>query len=300
MRILMRSRGKIIIALLLVLSLSLVLLGCNSNNAQQSSGDPKDTPIRIGVNNWPENIAAANMWKILLEEKGYKVELISGEKAPIYTGVSSGDLELGLEVWLPLLDKPYYDQYKDKLETYGPWYNGARVGLLVPEYVDVNSIEELNDNKDKFLVNGTPTIVGIDAGASIMKETAGAIEKYNLDYQLMNGSEAAMMAALKRAYDNNEPVAVTHWTPHWAFSVYDLKFLDDPRKAYSDPDDIYIMATKGFGEKYPNLVKWLDQWHMDDDTLGGLMATIQDAGDPAKGAKDWIEKNRGLVDEWLK
>jgi len=30
------------------------------------------------------------------------------------------------------------------------------------------------------------------------------------------------------------------------------------------------------------------------------MATIQDAGDPAKGAKDWIEKNRGLVDEWLK
>jgi glycine betaine/proline transport system substrate-binding protein len=213
MRILMRSRGKIIIALLLVLSLSLVLLGCNSNNAQQSSGDPKDTPIRIGVNNWPENIAAANMWKILLEEKGYKVELISGEKAPIYTGVSSGDLELGLEVWLPLLDKPYYDQYKDKLETYGPWYNGARVGLVVPEYVDVNSIEELNDNKDKFLVNGTPTIVGIDAGASIMKETAGAIEKYNLDYQLMNGSEAAMMAALKRAYDNNEPVAVTHWTP---------------------------------------------------------------------------------------
>lgn len=209
----MRSRGKIIIALLLVLSLSLVLLGCNSNNAQQSSGDPKDTPIRIGVNNWPENIAAANMWKILLEEKGYKVELISGEKAPIYTGVSSGDLELGLEVWLPLLDKPYYDQYKDKLETYGPWYNGARVGLVVPEYVDVNSIEELNDNKDKFLVNGTPTIVGIDAGASIMKETAGAIEKYNLDYQLMNGSEAAMMAALKRAYDNNEPVAVTHWTP---------------------------------------------------------------------------------------
>jgi glycine betaine/proline transport system substrate-binding protein len=293
------TRNKLLILLVLVMSLSLMLLGCNSNTGGQSASDAKETPIRIGVNNWAENVAAANMWKLILEEKGYKVELVNGEKAPIYTGVSSGDLQLGLEVWLPTTDEAYFNKYKDNLEQYGPWYEGTRLGLVVPAYVDINSIEELNANKEKFLVNGSPSIVGIDAGASLMKLTAEAIEKYNLDYKLMNGTEAAMMAALKKSYDKQEPIVVTHWNPHWAFAEYDLKYLNDPQNVYGGSENIYIMATKGFGDKYPTVTKWLNQWQMDDQSLGSLMATIKDSGDPVKGAGDWLEENRDLVDQWL-
>jgi glycine betaine/proline transport system substrate-binding protein len=38
---------------------------------------------------------------------------------------------------------------------------------------------------------------------------------------------------------------------------------------------------------------------MDDDSLGGLMAEIEQAGDPVEGAETWIEDNQDLVDEWL-
>lgn len=35
--------------------------------------------IKLGVTSW-KNIATANMWKVLLEQKGYKVELMYLEK----------------------------------------------------------------------------------------------------------------------------------------------------------------------------------------------------------------------------
>ena len=296
-----KYRSKLFILLVIVMSLSMVVLGCNSNTGgDQGISDDKDTPIRIGVNNWAENVAAANLWKIILEEKGYKVQLINGEKAPIYTGVAKGDLQLGLEVWLPTTDEHYVSQYKDNIEMYEPWYEGTRLGLVVPSYVNVNSIEELNANKQDFLVNNKPSIVGIDAGASLMRLSAEVIEKYNLDYQLINGTEPAMMAALKKAYDKNEPIVVTLWSPHWAFADFDLKYLDDSKKVYGDRENIYIMATKGFGDKYPSVTRWLNQWKMDDQSLGSLMAKVNEEGNPAKGAGAWLEENRSLVDQWLK
>lgn len=55
------------------------------------------------------------MWKVLLEEKGYKVELMYLEKAAIWTGVARGDVDANLEVWLPVTDKPLNDRYKDDI-----------------------------------------------------------------------------------------------------------------------------------------------------------------------------------------
>ena len=73
-------------------------------------------------------------------------------------------------------------------------------------------------------------ITGIDPGAGIMEATEKAIEEYDLtDWDLVSGSSAAMTAALKKAYDKEEPIIVTGWTPHWKFAKYDLKYLEDPK-----------------------------------------------------------------------
>ena len=74
------------------------------------------------------------------------------------------------------------DQYGDSIEFLGEVYGEARVGLAVPQYVAINSIDELAANKDRF----SSEIVGIDAGAGIMKTTDKAISTYGLDgYTLM-------------------------------------------------------------------------------------------------------------------
>ena len=40
-------------------------------------------------------------------------------------------------------------QYGKNLEILGKIYPDARIGLVVPDYVDIHSIEQLNANKEK-------------------------------------------------------------------------------------------------------------------------------------------------------
>ena len=45
------------------------------------------------------------------------------------------------------------------------------MGLVVPSYVTIRSIEELNEHKEKF----RNEIIGIDVGAGLMNETERVI-----------------------------------------------------------------------------------------------------------------------------
>ena len=50
-----------------------------------------------------------------------------------------------LDAWLPITMKDYMDQYGDSIEFLGEVYEEARIGLVVPEYVTIQSISELAD-----------------------------------------------------------------------------------------------------------------------------------------------------------
>ncbi|MFW6207327.1 MAG: glycine betaine ABC transporter substrate-binding protein [Spirochaetota bacterium] len=122
------------------------------------------------------------------------------------------------------------DENGEDLEKISKTFEGARSGLVVPEYVEIDSISELNANKEKF----DGDIVGNDTGAGIMKTTNKAIEEYGLDFDLKASSGPVMTATLKSAIDENEWVLVTGWKPHWKFARWDLQFLEDPKKPYGE------------------------------------------------------------------
>lgn len=297
-----RFRSKLWTIVAITVVMAMVVTGCGNTGGEKQDGEStaKGETIDIGVFNWAENIAAVNLWKLVLEEEGYDVKLIEGEKQPLFAAVASGDLDLACEVWLPNTDEPFAEKYKGNgWEVLEPWYEGTYLGLVVPEYVEIDSITELNANKDKYIVNGEPSIVGIDGGASLMRMTEEAIKSYDLDLRLIESSGPAMTATLKQSIEEKKPVVVTLWSPHWAFADFDLKYLEDPEGIYGEKEKIYPVGHEGFSEKYPTVTKWLNNWHMDDQSLGSLMSTINDAGDPAEGAKIWLEENRDLVNEWL-
>ncbi|HKR46695.1 MAG TPA: glycine betaine ABC transporter substrate-binding protein [Paraburkholderia sp.] len=262
----------------------------------------EDKSITIGVNNWAENIAVANMWKVLLDEKGVKVQLQNADKALIYNSVAQGKIDLTFEVWLPSGDKPAFDKVKDRVVQIGPWFKEANLGLVVPDYVAVDSIDQLNANKTLFASAGRPKIVGIDSGSSLMQLTEKAKTAYQLDYDIQSSSESAMVLSLERAIQRKEPVVVTLWKPHWIWSKYKLKYLKDPKGAYGATDSIYGIETQAFRTQHPDVERWLQQWKMDDNSLGGLMSEIirQGASTPEKGAKAWVDANRPLVQQWMK
>lgn len=46
--------------------------------------------------------------------------------------------------WLPLTHQSFYEQYGDQIDDLGANLNGARNGFVVPSYVEIDSIEDLN------------------------------------------------------------------------------------------------------------------------------------------------------------
>ena len=99
----------------------------------------QEKPLIIGTNNWAENVAVANLWKLVLDDQGYDVELSDVGKSALFAGLANGDFDLSLELWLPYTDKAFLEPYKDTLEVHDAWYDRTGLGLVVPSYVDIDS-----------------------------------------------------------------------------------------------------------------------------------------------------------------
>lgn len=264
---------------------------------------------------WDSEIASTNLLKYVMENKlGYKVNALQVEAGPMWTGVASGDVDASPAAWLPLTHADYWERYKDQVEDLGANMTGVRTGLVVPKYMtDVNSIEDLETGASSSASSSTPAananvgdevnhrIIGIDPGAGIMKSTASAIEKYGLtNWNLVEGSGAAMTATLDKAYKNKEPIIITGWTPHWMFNQYDLKYLEDPDKVYGDAEEIHTIARKGLKEDHPVAYEFLSRFKWTSDEMGEMMIAIQDGTSPEQAAKDYAEKHKDQIDEWTK
>lgn len=291
------QRG-LILTMAAILTVSMVA-GCGTTTPPKENATTPSTnkTVNIGYVNWAEDVAVSNVWKVVLEEKGYQVNLKALEVAPLFVGLNKGDLDVFMDAWLPVTHQTYWDQYKDKLDDYGVWYKSeAKMGLVVPKYVDLKSIEELNAKKDLFGAK----ITGIDPGAGLMKATAKTVDTYGLNYEVVQSSEAAMLTALKKAYDDKKPIVVTGWSPHWMFAKYDLKYLEDPMNVYGSAEQIHTLANKEFTQKNPEVAKMLKTFKLDNQQIGDLESLITGGMTPESASKKWITDNKALVDSWMK
>ncbi len=257
---------------------------------------PETEEISLGYVLWDSEIASTHVVAAVIEDSiGYEVSLTSVDAGPMWMGVARGDFDAIVAAWLPYTHQAYLEQTQDRIINLGPNLEGARIGWVVPEYVDVNSIEELNDHVEKF----GGQITGIDPGAGLMAASERAINEYDLDYQLLSGSDAAMTAALRRATERNEWIIVTGWTPHWKFAAYDLKYLDDPMNTFGDEEHIATIVNRSLEEKAPAVFRFLNMFYWTADEMGEVMMHIEEGMDPYDAARLWISENPDRVGSWL-
>ncbi|CAM3145514.1 glycine betaine ABC transporter substrate-binding protein [Filibacter tadaridae] len=142
-------------------------------------------------------------------------------------------------------------------------------------------------------------ITGIDPGAGIMEATGKAIEEYDLsEWDLTTGSGAAMTASLKKAYDKEEPIIVTGWSPHWKFTEYDLKYLEDPKGVYGGEEEIHTIARNGLKEDMPEAYQILKQFKWTQDDMGEIMVAIHDGEKAEVAAQNWLDANEEKATAW--
>lgn len=96
---------------------------------------------------WDSEVASTNVLKVVLDDLGYKTEITPLDNAIMWQAVAQGEADATASAWLPTTHGDLYEEYKDQVVDLGASLEGARTGLVVPSYVDADSIEDLQPKK---------------------------------------------------------------------------------------------------------------------------------------------------------
>ncbi|KNY05104.1 glycine betaine ABC transporter substrate-binding protein [Microbacterium sp. GCS4] len=273
--------------------------GGGSGSGSEGGGD-KGT-ITLGfLPSWTDGLSTAYLLQDQLEKIGYTVEMKTlTEAGPLYTGLAQGDVDIYPSAWPELTHKSYMDEYGDDIEDLGAYYDNAKLTIAVPEYSELNSIEDLAGKGAEF----DGKIIGIEPGAGLTAQTQKMMPEYGLDgeYELVTSSTAAMLTELKSATDAEQDIVVTLWRPFWANDAFPLKDLEDPKGAMGEAEALHFLGTKGFAEEFPEAAELIEKIKLDDEQYGSLEDLVVNEygeGKEADAVDAWLEEH-GSDFDWV-
>ncbi|TQK18553.1 glycine betaine/proline transport system substrate-binding protein [Microbacterium sp. SLBN-154] len=284
---------------------TLTLAGCagGSDDADPATGGDAaaencDT-ITLGfLPSWTDGLSTAYLLENLLGERGIDVEMETlTEAGPLYTGLAQGDVDIYPSAWPELTHASYMEEYGDDIEDLGAYYDNAKLTIAVPSYVDIDSIEDLEGNADRF----GGRIVGIEPGAGLTAQTQDSmLPEYGLDgdYELVTSSTAAMLAELDAAIAAEEDIVVTLWRPFWANDAYDVKDLEDPMGAMGEAEALHFLGTAGFSDRCAEAAELIGEIQLNDEQYGALEDLVVNEygeGREAEAVEAWLEQYTDAV-----
>lgn len=264
--------------------------GAYDSNLSFSSGET----ITLSHTSWDDGLAGTYVIEQVLESEGFEVETVQLDPAVLFSSIATGDSDITVSPWMPLTHGAYYERYKANIDVVGPHTTGAITGLVVPSYMEVDSIANLSDEAGQV-------ITGIEPGAGIAGQTAEVLETYSnlAGWEQQLSSTGAMLTELGQAISNKEEIIITGWNPHWMFIDYDLKYLEDPEGVYGDGDNLYKLARTGFSEENPRAYEILENFEWDIEEIESIMLAISDGVSAEEAASHWIKENPEQVAAWL-
>lgn len=268
---------------------AVALVGVTSFSAQA-----QDKTITMGTLSWDDLTPITAVTKKVLEYAGYTVKVTTfAEWGIAFAALGKGDVQL-LASQINYISQDHWDKNKSRLEKISPVSHGLYQAFAVPKYVPITTIDELNANADKF----GNKIVGIEPGSGLMRDAAAAVKAYGLKPKLVEGSTAAMSAAVKSATDRKEWVVATVWEPSEFMKKYDLKFLKDPKNVFPGAQSYYWIANKGFSAKYPQARELIAGVYLpleDNNEINLALGSGKKLDEIMKG---WFADNADLMKRW--
>lgn len=262
--------------------------------ASMFSAQAAEKTITLGTMSWEDLTPITGITKKVLEDSGYTVKVVPfSEWGIAYAALTKGDIQL-LASQIDYVAQDYWDKNKNRLEKISPVSHGLYQAIAVPTYVPIDSIEQLNENAEKF----GGKVIGIEPGSGLMRDAASAVKAYDLKLQLLEGSTAAMTAALKSAVDRNEWVAVTVWEPSWMMQKYPLKFLKDPKAVFPPPQGYYWIGKKGFSADMPHAREVVASVYVPLADITAINGAVSDGKTMDQAVADWIGSHADLLKRW--
>jgi glycine betaine/proline transport system substrate-binding protein len=258
------------------------------------SAHAEEKTITIGTMSWEDLTPITGITKKVLEDSGYTVKVVPfSEWGIAYAALGKGDIQI-LASQTDYVAQDYWDKNKKRLEKISPVSHGLYQAIAVPKYVTIDSIDQLNDNADKF----GGKIVGIEPGSGLMRDAGNSVKAYDLKLQLVEGSTAAMTAALKSAIDRKEWIAVTIWEPSWMMQKYPVKFLKDPKGIFPPAQSYYWIGHKGFSAEFPHAREVIASVYVPLADITAINGAVSDGKTMDEAVKGWTDSHADLLKRW--
>ncbi|KHK59497.1 glycine/betaine ABC transporter [Burkholderia sp. A9] len=258
------------------------------------SNAAEKTVVKLGTMGWEDLGSITGVGKRMLEKEGFTVQVTTfADWGIAYSALARGDVDV-MASQVNYVAADYWAKNKDRLEKISAVSHGLRQGIVVPAYMPINSIDQLNSVKDQ--VGGK--IIGIEPGSGLMRETHEAIKQYGLQYTLVDGSTAAMVAQLQSTMERKQPIVAVLWKPSWMDMKFKVKYLDDPKGVFAPPQTYYWIAKKGFSSASPHARETLASIYMPIEDLTAINAAMKDGKTLDQAVDDWWKQHSALVAKW--
>lgn len=285
-----------------------------------------DEPIKIMIADWTSIGLQGEIMSLILQTYGYNTELIVADDSGRYPGFEAGDIHVSMETWqttqLLNLEKSVatgkvLDMGETGLKGVEDWWYPNYMKEQCPGLPDWKALKECGeifataDTAPKGRYVGGPVSWG--------DHDENLIAALDLPFEVIHpGTDAAMFAELKAAYERKAPVILWVWEPHWVGSMYDGEFVKFPvfeDECFSDaswgpnPDMtgdcgkpygwIKKMAWAGGEEVWPCAYDMIRKYNMDNDTISAMLIEIDLNGrSNEEVAIEWLKANEEVWKPW--
>jgi glycine betaine/proline transport system substrate-binding protein len=273
-------------------------LSACSGNATRGEGSGAGT-ITIGyMRAWTDTLCMAYLLADRLKALGNEVAFEElSDAAVVYAALAGGDIDIYSSGWPDVTHAEYMKQYGDDIEDLVTYNSNATNMLAVPEYTDIDTIEDLAEDPGRF--GGRLTGIEPGAGLTGMVEDS-VIPEYGLDdgFEFVTSSTPAMLSELKKATDAEKDIVVTLWRPFWAYQAFPVKALEDTEGAFGKPETMHVFGRDGFGKDFADAADYIGQISLKDEeyeSLEDMVLNDFEEGEEDDAVAAWLEKNPDIL-----
>jgi glycine betaine/proline transport system substrate-binding protein len=142
------------------------------------------------------------------------------------------------------------------------------------------------------------TITGIEPGAGMSGVIDDMIEnEENLQgWTHQTSSTGAMLTALDQAIQNEEPIVISAWSPHYMFAKYDIKYLEDPNELFGGEENVLKLGRLGFEEDFPIAAEIVRNFYLEIDVMEAALLDSQEQGiSVPEVVETWVVDNEDIM-----
>jgi glycine betaine/proline transport system substrate-binding protein len=287
---------------------TLSVLAICAAGAAAADGHADCSTVTFSDVGWTDITATTAATTVVLTALGYETDIKVLSVPVTYTSLAEGDVDVFLGNWMPTMEAdiaPYREA--GTVDTVRTNLEGAKYTLATNAAgaaLGITSFDALAANADAL----DGKIYGIEAGNDgnrliIDMIASGAFGLSSDTMEVVESSEAGMLAQVGRASDRDEPIVFLGWEPHPMNANFDLTYLEGGDDWFG-PDlggaTVLTNTTAGYVDKCPNVGAFLQNLEfslaMENEIMGAI---LNDGTDPDEAATAWMAANPDAVMAWL-